>query len=93
MSLPLCELGHITSDGRIFNKGAGQIAGITSVNGSPASCRVTLFTSLHVLTGFRRTGSNGAYSFPGVAAGQYYLIIADDNQSTHRSKVEHVEVI
>lgn len=92
MSLPLALVGPTTSATRVLRKGSGAIAGTTSVGGAAASCRVTLFSSDHMLIGFRRTGTDGTYSFPGLRPGSYYLLIADDNQGTHRAKVEHVEV-
>jgi hypothetical protein len=92
VSLPLRSLVQVVSSTRITSKGSGVIAGVTLSDGSAASCRVMLFTANHVLTGYRRTGSDGVYSFAGVRSGRYYLVIGDDNQGTRRSKVEHVEI-
>lgn len=92
MSLPLSPLAQVVSTTRAVSRGVGMISGVTSIDGTPAPCKVFLYTVRDVLIGFRRTGSDGVYSFPSMAPGRYYLVIGDDNQGTHRSKVEHVEV-
>lgn len=92
MSLPAQPLAQIVSFTRAVSRGAGTIAGVTSVDGVPVPCKVMLYTTRNVFIGYRRSGSSGVYSFTSVAPGRYYLVITDDNQGTHRSKVEHVEV-
>lgn len=75
---------------RLWARGGGVISGVTKLDGALTPCRVFLHSADGTLRGFRRTGSNGAYSFIGLPAGEYRLIIEDDRQAARRSKVEHV---
>lgn len=91
MSLPGVVVPPPVSMLRTENRGSLLIAGVTKVAGVNAPCRV----SLHVVksglcVGFRRSGDDGAYSFPDLSADDYYLVIEDDRQNVKRSKVEHV---
>ena len=92
MSLPGLALSSgINSDLRSVNRGALSIAGTTKVAGVATPCRVHLHRETDgVMIGYRRSGVDGSYSFPNLAAGDYYLVITDDRQNVKRSKVEHV---
>lgn len=75
---------------RFWNRGDGVISGVTKIDNIISPCRVFLHTADGTLRGFRRTGTDGAYSFIGLAPGEYRLVIEDDRQTARRSKVEHI---
>lgn len=77
---------------RVPAHGTGVVSGTTKIDTLTAPCRVFLHDADGTLRGYRRTGSDGAYSFVGLLPGEYRLVIEDDRQGTRRSKVEHVIV-
>lgn len=72
-------------------RGTKTISGTTKIAGSTATCRVYLYLQDGSLIGFRRTTSTGAYSFLGLAPGDYRIVVEQEGQA-HRSKVEHVRL-
>ena len=93
MSLPTQFLAKIDGGVRTHARGALEIAGVTKISGVSASCRVFMHDVWGgELLGYRRTGSDGVYSFPNLAAGDYYLVVVDDQANLKRGKVEHVSL-
>lgn len=91
MSQPGFYLPGVNSTLRLGNHGAATITGVTKIGGVPARCRIHLHDAADgLMIGFRLSGADGAYSFPGLAAGEYYLVIMDDRAGGHRAKVEHI---
>lgn len=86
-------MSRVRSDIRIANRGAFTVSGTTKIAGAPAPCRVHLHDAVDgLMIGYRRSSSSGAYSFPDLAAGDYYLVILDDRSNVKRAKVEHVQL-
>lgn len=77
---------------RMGTRGVGIISGITKINLVASPCRVFLHDADGTLRGFRRTGPDGAYTFRGLAGGDYRLVIEDDRRGLRRPKVELVVV-
>lgn len=73
-------------------RGDGTIAGTTKIDGTAAPCRVFLHASDGTLLGYRRSDSNGAYQFLGLAPGDYRLVVEDDSRGIRRGKIELVTV-
>lgn len=91
MSLPSSQV--ITDGGfRLLNRGPLSISGITKIDGIGAPCHVRLHTEDSQLVGTCRSNTSGAYSFPDLANGDYYLTILDDRQGLRRAKIEHVRL-
>lgn len=77
---------------RLPDHGTGVISGTTKLDNVATPCRVFLHAADGTLWAYRRSGNDGTYSFVGLPAQEYRLVIEDDRQGTRRSKVEHVVV-
>lgn len=93
MSLPVVVLTRYVLAARTIAAGNATISGTTKILGVAAPCRVFLFDLDGRNVGFVRTGTDGLYTFAGLAAGQYTLVILDDKQDTKRGKVEHILLV
>lgn len=75
----------------VGHRGTGIVAGTTSIGGVAAPCRVSLHAEDDTLLSYVRTGATGVYSFIGLSAGAYYLVMRDES-TLYRAKVEHVVI-
>lgn len=76
-------------------RGVGVISGTTKVGAHPgtaAPCRVNLHSVDGTLLSYTRTGVSGAYSFIGLASGDYMLLIQDEATNVWRGKTEYVTI-
>ena len=92
MVLPGSTPSNCGGTRRPWAKGTGVISGVTKIASIISPCRVFLHDADGTLRGFRRTGSDGTYSFTGLPEGEYRLVIEDDRETSYRSKVEHVRI-
>lgn len=73
-------------------RGPHTVVGVTQDGAVATPCRVFLYADDGTLLGYARSNSTGSYAFLGLAEGDYYLVIKDDQRGAHRAKVEHLRL-